>query len=44
MTRVGRTRLLTALITVCFAMALPAVALAHLERPSYWPDPAPTPP
>ena len=23
------------------ALALPAVALAHLERPSYWPDPAP---
>lgn len=22
-------------------LALPAVALAHLERPSYWPDPAP---
>ena len=41
MTRVGHTRLLTGLITVCFAMALPAVALAHLERPSYWPDPAP---
>ena len=23
------------------ALALPAVASAHLERPSYWPDPAP---
>jgi hypothetical protein len=23
------------------ALALPTVALAHLERPSYWPDPAP---
>ena len=22
-------------------LALPALALAHLERPSYWPDPAP---
>ena len=22
-------------------MALPALALAHLERPSYWPDPRP---
>ena len=21
-------------------LALPALALAHLERPSYWPDPA----
>ena len=41
MTRLGRTRLLTALITVCVAMVLPAVAFAHLERPSYWPDPAP---
>ena len=23
------------------ALALPSVALAHIERPSYWPDPAP---
>ncbi len=23
------------------ALALPALAVAHLERPSYWPDPAP---
>src|SRR5688572_18786622 len=23
------------------ALALPAAAAAHLERPSYWPDPAP---
>ena len=23
------------------SLALPALALAHLERPSYWPDPAP---
>ena len=22
-------------------LALPALAFAHLERPSYWPDPAP---
>ena len=22
-------------------LALPGAALAHLERPSYWPDPAP---
>jgi Right handed beta helix region len=27
--------------TVVAALVLPAVALAHLERPSYWPDPAP---
>jgi hypothetical protein len=26
---------------VLCALALPAVAVAHLERPSYWPDPAP---
>jgi hypothetical protein len=26
---------------VLAALALPALALAHLERPSYWPDPAP---
>ena len=24
-----------------FLLALPALSLAHLERPSYWPDPAP---
>ena len=26
---------------VLTALALPSAALAHLERPSYWPDPAP---
>ena len=31
-------------LAACLAavlLALPALALAHLERPSYWPDPAP---
>jgi hypothetical protein len=28
-------------VVTALALALPAVALAHLERPSYWPDPAP---
>ena len=27
-------------ISTLIAIALPATALAHLERPSYWPDPA----
>src|SRR5688572_24644521 len=35
------TRLRIALFTAVLALAVPAVALAHLERPSYWPDPAP---
>ncbi len=26
---------------VAASLALPAIALGHLERPSYWPDPAP---
>ncbi len=34
--RVGATAL-----TILVAVALPALAYAHLERPSYWPDPAP---
>src|SRR5690349_21553831 len=29
------------LLALLAAFALPASALAHLERPSYWPDPAP---
>ena len=35
-----RRRLVT-LAVVLGALALPAGAFAHLERPSYWPDPAP---
>ena len=34
MARLGRTRLLTALITVCFAMVLPAVAFAPPSTPA----------
>ncbi len=30
-----------ALLTVVAAVAFPAVAFGHLERPSYWPDPTP---
>ncbi|MGH2955238.1 MAG: right-handed parallel beta-helix repeat-containing protein [Solirubrobacterales bacterium] len=30
-----------ALAAALAALALPAAALAHLERPSYWPDPGP---
>jgi hypothetical protein len=36
-TRRGRIVVASALV----ALLLPATALAHLERPSYWPDPAP---
>lgn len=37
----GRSRPLTlAALTLAAALALPALASAHLERPSYWPDPA----
>jgi hypothetical protein len=39
MNRAGR-RWIT-LGTVVGSLALPAVTLAHLERPSYWPDPGP---
>src|SRR4051794_22579507 len=30
-----------ALTVVLAALAIPAAALAHVERPAYWPDPAP---
>ena len=36
-----RTPLLGLLAAI--ALTLPAAASAHLERPSYWPDPARTP-
>ena len=29
------------MVTAACVLALPALAAAHLERPSYWPDPAP---
>src|SRR3954471_5025719 len=36
-----KTRALVALLTVAVAAALGALpALAHVERPAYWPDPA----
>jgi hypothetical protein len=34
-------RIAIAAAIIVAALVLPAVALAHLERPSYWPDPAP---
>jgi hypothetical protein len=34
-------RLRTLFGAVALCVALPGVAMAHLERPSYWPDPAP---
>jgi hypothetical protein len=38
----GGIRTFAALATaLVVALALPALALAHIERPSYWPDPAP---
>ena len=45
-TKAFRTRLigrlvLLAAMAVAALLAMPALALAHLERPSYWPDPNP---
>jgi hypothetical protein len=34
-------RLLLGLLTASLALLLPSLAVAHLERPSYWPDPRP---
>lgn len=39
--RWSRRRGATALAGAVMALALPAGAAAHLERPSYWPDPTP---
>jgi hypothetical protein len=36
-----RRPLAVVVVALCGALLLPALALAHLERPSYWPDPAP---
>jgi hypothetical protein len=41
MSKGGTGRRLMVLVAALGALALPATALAHLERPSYWPDPAP---
>jgi hypothetical protein len=38
--RARRGLIATALVALA-ALVLPALAVAHLERPSYWPDPAP---
>jgi len=39
--RLGRRRLVGAIALTCAAALLPSLALAHVERASYWPDPAP---
>jgi hypothetical protein len=41
MHRVPYRRRLITIAAVLGTLALPTVAFAHLERPSYWPDPAP---
>src|SRR5213593_1634243 len=37
----GRRRLVAIALALAGLIALPALALAHIERASYWPDPAP---
>src|SRR6266498_3170153 len=37
----GRRRLVAIAVAMGLLVALPALALAHIERASYWPDPAP---
>ena len=37
----GSTKLLLIVAALLLGAALPALALAHIERPSYWPDPRP---
>ena len=39
--RLSRRSVSLAAAVVAVMLGLPALALAHLERPSYWPDPAP---
>jgi hypothetical protein len=39
--RSARHPLLVALVAALLALLVPAAAFAHLERPSYWPDPRP---
>jgi hypothetical protein len=41
MVRCRRSRWTTVLAAAAVGSVAPGVALAHLERPSYWPDPAP---
>lgn len=41
MTRVGGNRWKATLGAILIGLVAPGAALAHLERPSYWPDPAP---
>jgi hypothetical protein len=38
---IGRRRLAAIALAIGLLVALPALALAHIERASYWPDPAP---
>src|SRR5262245_33335505 len=37
----SRRRVFVAVLVACAPMLVPAFALAHVERSSYWPDPAP---
>src|SRR5882757_5231511 len=37
----GRRRVVVIALALGLLIALPALALAHIERASYWPDPAP---
>ena len=37
----GRRRTAVILLALGSLIALPALALGHIERASYWPDPAP---
>lgn len=37
----GKRRLACVIAAVCALLAVPTVASAHIERASYWPDPAP---
>ena len=41
MTRVRGNRWYLMIAAVLICLVVPAAAFAHLERPSYWPDPAP---
>ena len=39
--KLGRRLLSWVMVTAVGVLAFPATAVAHLERPSYWPDPSP---
>ena len=41
LTRLNRRVVLLVATAAAALLAMPALAFAHLERPSYWPDPNP---